>query len=100
MPCPTRARYLITKIQKSRQRHNPDVQEMCRMLATLLDLGDLGDPEPPPRELHAVDRRRYMRLYMRWRRWKGQSGKPGNQHGSECRPRNKSSWRESAASVT
>lgn len=87
MPCPTRARYLITKIQNSRHCYNPDVLELCRMLAAVLDLGDLGNPEPPPRELYAVDKKRYMMLYMRWRRWKGQPGKPGNQHGSECRPR-------------
>jgi hypothetical protein len=72
MTDPARARSLITKIQNSRHRYNPDVLEMCRLLADALGLDDIGAPEPPPLGTWAQDKSKYHRLYMRWYRQYGQ----------------------------
>lgn len=77
---------LITKVRSGRLRHNPEVIDLCRALAKSMNLGGAGEPQKPPRDLYRTNLTEYHRLYARWRRWQGQSGKPGNQHGSECRP--------------
>jgi len=75
MSSQTRARALIAKIMSGRLRHNPDVAELCRILAVTLDLGDDLDMQPrPAREIYHRDPTLYMRLYMRWWRATGQIG--------------------------
>jgi len=75
MTSTTRAKHLIAKLRSGRLRHNPDVAELCRMLAMILDLGDdLDIPAKPATELYRQDRNRYMALYMRWWRHHGQAG--------------------------
>jgi hypothetical protein len=86
----TRARTIIHRLRNSRYRHNSDIMELCQMLATAMgsamDLGDgLGEPEKPPRSLYHENPAAFMRLYMRWYRHNGQTGKPGNQYKSELR---------------
>ena len=74
MTSASRARTLITRVRSGRLRHNPDVIELCRMLAVALDLGDAESPAKPAREIYRQDKNRYMALYMRWWRATGQSG--------------------------
>jgi len=75
MSSATRARTLIAKLRGGRYKYNPDIMELCRLLAIAMDLGDEDKPPAkPPGELYRKNPTLYMKCYMRWYRWNGQAG--------------------------